>query len=533
MLVLGAVFMSSCEKELNLSPTDQFDDATFWTNETNALLALTGAYRGNIVMNEPEYQPSDWWSYNGLIWLELATDNAYHKAGDNSPWNRITNGNSVPNLAPYGSYWSNSYAKIARCTDFLENIEKVQMDETKKKRMIAEVRFLRACQYYYMSQFWGSVPLVEKVLTKEEANTLSKAPKQEIVAFTLQELEEAVIDLPRHKDIVPTERGRASMQTALAFLGRMQMAEGMYVEAAATYKTIIDFGDNIIDPEYGDLFKTTGENSNEILFSTQRIENINATSFPQHFTPSAFGGFHVMFPLGSLVESYQFNDGTPFSYNDPRYDPKNLGNNRDPRLNLTILYNGAPFKTSTYVSHPDAVNSLDQTRGVFSGYGMRKWTDETIQGSLRNYGGNEPVIRYSEILLSYLEAKLEAGEPIDQALLDATINRVRARASVNMPPVIITSPDLLRPLLRNERRVELALEGIRYLDLLRWKIADQVLKGDFYGAPFPDATNIRKKGNITDPYNRWFVTTKNFKKGINELWPIPQNEVSINPNLGE
>ncbi len=462
----------------------------------------------------------------------MATDNAYHKAGDNSPWNRMTNGNAVSSLAPYNSYWRNSYAKIARCNYFLENIEKVPMSEAKKKRMTAEIRFLRASQYYYMSQFWGSVPLVTKVLDKEEANNLDKAAKPALVAFTLKELSESVIDLPQHKNIIATERGRASKQTALAFLGRMQMAEQMYAEAATTYKTIIDFGDNIIDPDYQSLFKITGENSNEIIFSTQRIENLNATSFPQHFTPTQHGGFHVMFPLGSLVESYQFNDGTPFSYTDPRYDPKNLGKNRDPRLNHTILYDGSIYKSTRYVSHPDSVNSADQTRGVYSGYGMRKWTDENIQGTLRNYGGNEPIIRYSEVLLSYLEAKLEAGQGVDQALLDATVNLVRARASVNMPRITITNPVALRPVLRNERRVELALEGIRYLDLLRWKIADQVLKGNFYGAPFPGASNIRKRGNIVDPHQRWFVTTKNFRKGVDEYWPIPQAEVNINPKLG-
>jgi hypothetical protein len=136
------------------------------------------------------------------------------------------------------------------------------------------------------------------------------------------------------------------------------------------------------------------------------------------------------------------------------------------------------------------------------------------------------------VLLSYLEAKLEAGQGVDQALLDATVNLVRARASVNMPRITITNPVALRPVLRNERRVELALEGIRYLDLLRWKIADQVLKGNFYGAPFPGASNIRKRGNIVDPHQRWFVTTKNFRKGVDEYWPIPQAEVNINPKLG-
>jgi hypothetical protein len=79
--------------------------------------------------------------------------------------------------------------------------------------------------------------------------------------------------------------------------------------------------------------------------------------------------------------------------------------------------------------------------------------------------------------------------------------------------------------------VELALEGQRYWDLLRWKVADEVLKGDFYGAPFPGAKNMRKKDGATDPYDRWFVITRNFRNPDDYKWPVPQSEQDINPNL--
>ena len=78
---------------------------------------------------------------------------------------------------------------------------------------------------------------------------------------------------------------------------------------------------------------------------------------------------------------------------------------------------------------------------------------------------------------------------------------------------------------------ELALEGIRYWDLLRWGVAGQVLKGDFYGAAYPGAINLRKKGTAIDPASRWFVTSKAFRTGTDEKWPVPQREVNINPKL--
>ncbi|HXH98742.1 MAG TPA: RagB/SusD family nutrient uptake outer membrane protein [Sphingobacteriaceae bacterium] len=247
-------------------------------------------------------------------------------------------------------------------------------------------------------------------------------------------------------------------------------------------------------------------------------------------------------PLSNLMEAYQFTDGTTFSYTDARYDYTDLSKNRDPRLKYTILYDGAAVGNKRFVSHPDSATSTDQvqfpvTQASQTGYGQMKWIDPNFTWNLMTgYGANMVIIRYAEVLLSYLEAKMEAGESIDQALLDATINRVRGRLSVNMPRINQTNATLLRPILRNERRVELALEGTRLRDLFRWGIADQVLKGDFFGHPYPVSKRAIRKKNAAapvDPFRRWYVTNKNFRKGIDETWPIPQAEVNINPKLGQ
>ncbi len=525
---------ASCRKELELSPLDQFDSATFWTSEGNAMLALTGVYRGNISVTAANANPTDWWSYAGLLFTEFSTDNAYDRRGENSVYNKLSNGTLTSNIAVLGQYWSQSYSRIARCNDFLANIDKVQINEAKLKRMKAEVRFLRACQYFYLSQYWGSVPLVKSLLTKEEANTLDKAPRADVVNFALTEFTVAVNDLPRFKDIPAAERGRASKQAALAFLGRLQLAEGKYAEAVTTYKTIIDFGDNIIDPDYAGLFIVANENSTENIFSTEFVENLAANGMNQHLWPAVSAGWHIFCPLGSIVEAYDFTNGIPFSFTSALYDAKDPTKNRDPRLKYNVLFNGQSFK-GRYITHPDSTSAPDQLgagkQTTQTGYGVRKFLDEGFNGNLINYGGNLPIIRYAEVLLSYLEAKLEAGQGTDQALLDATINRVRGRASVNMPRITETSAALLREILRKERRVETAFEGLRYWDLLRWKIADKVLKADFYGAPFPATIKpIRKKGTITDPYSRWFVTTKNFRTQ-DYVWPVPQEELNINPKL--
>jgi hypothetical protein len=539
LLILFFVFsFSSCSKKLEKFPLDEFSNDNFWSSEENTMLALTAVYRGGINVNSGGSTVRDWWAWAGLLNLEVASDNAYHGQGDNINFFRLSNGTLTKEMGILADYWSAGYKRVALCNNFLDNIGKSPLADATKKRVIAEARFIRACQYFYMSQHFGSVPLITKILSPEEANTVSKAPRPEIVNFVIDELTAAAADLPRFSEIPAKETGRASKQAALAFLGRIQMAEDKFSDAVNTYKTIIDFGDNIIDPNYSNLFIEANENSAENIFSIQYVPNLLANAFMNNNAPRVMGGFTFINPIANLMEAYQFTDGSSFSYLDPRYDYRDIGKNRDPRLKYTIYYNNAPLRDGKYISHPDSAGYPDRIMNLNSrtGYCIKKYIDEKVTGNLNTAnGGNIPIIRYAEVLLSYLEAKLEAGQAIDQTLLDATINKVRGRASVNMPPVNVTDPSLLRPILRNERRVELAMEGIRYWDLLRWKIADQVLKGDFFGHPYPvSQVPIRKKNSAApaDPYKRWFVTTRNFRKNTDEFWPIPQSEVDINPKLG-
>ncbi len=533
MLLMTISF--SCEKALEQFPSNAFAKDNFWTSEPNAKIALTGVYRGSMTYGT-QVVPTDWWNYCGLVFLEFATDNLYDRRGDNSMQNRLTNGTLLPDNAVILGYWSGSYRRIAICNDFLENIEKVKMEQAKIDRMKAEALFIRATQYFYLSQYFGAVPLVKKTLTPDEANNVDKAPKSEVVKFVIDELTQAAANLPSFGALKADETGRASKQAALAFLGRIYLAEKKFPEAAAAYKQIIDLGANKIDPDYASLFTPANENSSENIFSMQYVPGETSNALTQHAFPAVASGWHIVNPTGSIADAYGFDDGTPLSYDSPKFNYKNMGENRDPRFRYNFLWDGSKFGSKTYVCHPDSAKSLDQLtyskQATRTGYGLRKFFDENFNGSLvTDYGGNMPIIRYAEVLLSYLEAELEAGKPISQALLDQTINAVRGRASVKMPPIRVTDPNLLRPILRNERRIELAFEGIRLWDIFRWDIGDQVLKGDFWGAPFPNSQLYAKTSKKLDPKFRWFVTSKNFRKGIDDRWPIPQSEINVNPKL--
>lgn len=138
--------------------------------------------------------------------------------------------------------------------------------------------------------------------------------------------------------------------------------------------------------------------------------------------------------------------------------------------------------------------------------------------------------RYADVLMMYLEAEMEAGTPVTQALLDQTINAVRSR--VGMPGIIETNPDKLLKIIQKERMIEFAFEGLRLWDLSRWGIAEERLNIDIYGSPFyiSDQSLMKKKDGIRDPYDRWYVNKRDFKAG-QERWPIPLSETNINPNL--
>lgn len=537
LILIMSYCFSSCVGELEVSPLTSLDQDVVWSNEANAMTVLMGCYKGNIPYNNTGFE-SDWLSYSGLMFLEFASDNAFDRRATttgNSSLHKLSDGTLNASNGSINNYWRNAYLKIARCNRFIENVDKVPTQQPVIDRMKSEARFLRAVQYFYLSQYFGDVPLVTNTLTPEEANLVEKNTKAQIILFVEKELNEISEILPRYKDLKASELGRSTAQVSLAFLGRLYLADKQFTKAAQAYKKIIDWGDNQIDPDYQSIFLPANKHSNENIFSTQYLESLAGNGLTQHALPAISKGWHLICPLGSLFEAYDYVDGTPFSYENSLYDPTDLSKNRDPRLRYTLLVNNADFAGNKYICHPDSSRSLDQLgagkQTTYTGFGLRKYFDEGYSGNLLQYGANTVVVRYAEVLLGYLEAELEAGTVITRQLLDQTINLVRGRATVNMPPVIETDRDKLRPILRNERRVELALEGHRYWDLLRWGIAHKVLNGDFYGAPFPGAKNMRKKGGQADPNDRWFVITRNFRNPQDYQWPIPQSEQDINPNL--
>ena len=523
LLILLGVFISGCNDDLfDKEPLDAVSDGTFWTTEGDAQLGLVGCY--NIISSSAGNSEC-FWSNRGLLWLDLAAGNGSDKENFTVA---ITNGTLTSSNTNTANFWKHAYEKIAACNNFLDQIGNVDMDLTKKNRMIAEVRTIRAYDYFNLALFFGDVPMVQHVLTILEANSVTRTPKADVWAFVETELKESYDVLPVTRP--DSESGRITSGAALAILGRLQMAEEKWSDAAITYKKIIDYACYVIDPQFKELFWEVSENSREIILSTQYLVDVFATRITQYLFPMMSGGWHQFSPYNELVKEFECTDGETTD-ESPLFDTDNPYDNRDPRLEYTVMVSDRTvFKGKTYVSRPGSGSKDAVTLYNWSGYSFNKFCDENFTGNLKNYGGNWILIRYAEVLLGYLESTLESGTTIDQALLDQTINLVRGRAAVNMPPVTTTDPDGLRKIIRRERRVELAFEGLRYYDLLRWGIAAEELNRQFTGMKLTnDPANYTDYPVDNEGY--YIYERKAFKKGINELWPIPLSEIQINPNL--
>ena len=520
--VLYATLTSCSNNIFDKQPLDQVTDATFWKSESDAKIALTGCY----FTDNGKFAFNNFWSPRALIHLDLMAGNGSEK--DGTP-DHVTDGTLFSGNTVITGHWNNSYNKIARCNNFLRHSNDFNMNDSLKRMYIAEVRVIRAYEYFNLALYFGGVPLVTTPLTINEANSVTRNSREEVWNFCEQELKESLINLPTTR--TDNELGRITSGAALAILGRLQMAEKKWSEATTTYKAIIEQKVYSIAPNYNLIFTEAGEKNNETIMRSNYVQNDFYHALFQQLYPETWGGWHQFSPYNELVKDYECIDGMSIE-ESPLYNEDLPYENRDPRLLYTILVNGySSFQGKLYISTPGST-SLDRLGKYpqWSGYCIRKYMDETsTNAQLKNSGVDIPLIRYAEVLLGYIESKLESGVAITQNDLDISINLVRGRADVNMPKITETNKDKLRDIVRRERHIELAFEGIRYYDILRWGIAKQELNRQFTGMKL--TTDPAHYTDFKVDSKGYYLCQKRDFKDYNVLWPIPLNEIQLNKNL--
>lgn len=529
VVLLVVILFSSCKK-LDLVPTDRFTDVNYWTTTEKANNVLNTAY-------------SQMFNSNRFFLNDALSDNAYNSRGDNEGAASIAAGTYDASLSRVKDEWNDHYKGIKTCNLFLDNVDRVSnMDPALKERMKAESRFIRAFQYFQLMTWFGDVPLFDKDVTLEESLKISRTPKAQVLDFILKELDAASLVLPVNTGYTAADRGRITKGAVLGLKARVLLYEGRWQEVITACEAIMSGSNGTYNlfPSYEGLFLPANENSNEVLLDYQFVPIDRTYNNLFDYVPISVGArLNSMAATQELVDNYLMTNGKAINDSGSGYNAADPYVNRDPRLTYTLVYHNYKWKKpdgsikTIYIkpgTDPDQTQKMDEysVGGVSSatGYYLRKYYDPT---SLTNFvsGLNLILIRYADVLLMYAEAKNEVGA-MDATVWDKTIKALRNRAGFVDPGALdfngASGQNGLRTIIRNERRAELAMEGLRVFDIRRWKISEQVLNGwahgAQYGPPSIDGGYIRANQRV-------------FDAGKHYLWPIPRDERALNTNLSQ
>lgn len=561
LLLMTSYMMIACNKDyLDRFPEDSPNSSTFYKSGDELVLAINAAYV-NLSFQQ-QYFPVH-------MMLDATADVMWFRPNDDIQV--IGLGQHTPNTGLVRRLWANHYTGIVKCNSLLENMERAKAVTAPAlfSRVEGEARFLRAYYYGQLITLYGDVPLVDKTLPASES-FLPRTPKSQVFDFVMKELDDAASKLP--VSYTGLDVGRATKGAALAAKARFALYNEKYDVAAAAAKAVIDLNYHSLYPNYRNLFTYAGENSRESILSYDFKQTVRTAAYSQGNQARLAGGFSTLIPTRGLADSYECTDGLTID-KSPLYSTADIYKNRDPRMRQTILGEGDTWFgnggiTYNMTFHPDSsrctryspgpvtlISNTEVTNAFssFSGMVLKKYLDPAdlvlnTQSELAFM-----LIRYAEVLLIYAEAKIELNQ-IDASVVDA-LNQVRARgygvapaATSQYPAVSIGTQAELRSVVRRERKVELAGEGLRLYDMRRWKIAEKSMNGVlfgkamkrdlYYSLPTPSLDE-----NSTPSYTNFSAlvsTTGNFKIMDNPrlfeprhyLWPIPQSELDVNKNTG-
>ncbi|WP_448788624.1 RagB/SusD family nutrient uptake outer membrane protein [Bacteroides graminisolvens] len=562
---MACSLLSSCH-DLNLQPLSEASSETWFTNSAQVEMALNTLYLHQFW---PMFKCD--WGETAIMSLDEASDDWMNR----TTLVPFTNGTLTGNNSTFlKNTWSYSYKAISRANTILENIDQTKDNISTEyyERYIADARFVRACMYSRLISRFGDVVYYSENMKLEDAYKTGRTDKTEILAHIYDDFDYAAEKLPT--EYGSTETKRATKGAAYAMKARIAIFFEDYATARDAAMNCMQLGVYGLYADFGELFKSKTKNSIETVFGIPRDIAYDSAIPPNGVKPylsrNVTSPSATAQPSWDLFCSFLCTDGKTID-ESPLYKPNAPFENRDPRCSYTIVAFNSNYFGFNYTAHPDSakcwnytsaqyVTNKDSKAGdqyaSYNGLMLRKGIDEDWNDDF--YANNDKLImRYADVLLMYAEAKIELND-IDQSVLDA-MNQVRARAykvkytSTDYPHITQTDQDELRRILRIERRMEFAFEGIRYDDIIRWKIAETVMNRPNYGLPtsvadckklvssglwfFGGIPKIDENGcpDFSQMANisRYRILSKRvFDASKNYLWPIPTSELLINPNLG-
>lgn len=505
-LVVVAGF-TSCKKYLDRNPLSANTQANFYRNATEVQQALTGVYNaiGARTISPGFTNPTTYYAKMDL-YTELGIERNLS--------NTIGSGTYDPNNGTVAELWAGFFQVVQRANNLLFYMTKAKdvMPATEYSRVVAEAKVLRAMAYWHLITYFGDVPFfIAPPASPDEIYNFTRTNKKTIIEFLITDLESVVNDLAWD----PAQSGRVSKGVAKGIAARLAMLDKNYTYAASITDDIISNGGYGLNPVYQNLFRKAGQTANvnkEILFfypyGDADAGSFNYLQLVQGSRNN--GGQSSHFPSQFLVDLFECTDGKNIAQS-PLYNSARPNRNRDPRMKQTVIVPGDTvivqgFTSIVFNFYDRFLASYNTTSGAITfpsttinqdsasifgprlnGLGnlWRKYCqDRDINGTAGNfYKVGWVYMRFAEILLINAEAHLEKGSAA--SVVATSINKVRVRAGMpNIDAITLADPNKLKQLVRREKMVELANEGLHMADLRRWDngaYAARVMPLQLYG----------------------------------------------------
>lgn len=465
---IAALFVpSACSKDfLDRKPLVGSTEENFYKTPQDAVAAVNAAYAAL----QFEISPAGHFRW---FWGDIMSDDATKGGSGDNDVNALLQLETFKgpvNTDLLESEWTADFEGIYRANVVLTRVPEIEMDVELKKRILAEATFIRAWFNYNLVTMFGGVPKVDHLLAPSEYN-LPRSSASEIWAFIEQDLRNAIDGLPLRSQYAAADLGRITRGAAQALLVKAYLWQKKWPEAQTLAEAIIASNEYQLVPIFANIFTVAGENNSESVFEIQYMNasggnwgknNANEGTFTNVFQRArgTFGGYGFNIPTDALVAEF-FKEG---------YE--------DPRLKSTVFRVGDPMgDRGTF--------TIDATGGFPYKYYAKKYfsnkSEEAPFGDPNPNGeSNDRVIRYADVLLMHAEAAYHNG---NESAARTSLNKVRARARGNTPsllPDVTATGTALLDAIYHERRVELALEGHRFFDLVRTGRAQLYLGPDGY-----------------------------------------------------
>jgi len=539
------VIMTSCKKDvLDKTPLDSYTDQSVWND-----LSLAEAFTNNLYNILPNAE-HNWDNTTNRTWaLSSACDEAYNKFDDYNA-SVMNSGTLTPDNLGNFDIWASTYGIIQNCNIFLSKIDNVPGDAARRDRLKGEVTYLRAYAYFKLIRDYGGVPLIKQPFDLNSNFEMSRSSYDECSNFISDELDKASELLKKQSSAtygrVTTAAALALKSTVLLYAASPQWNasndQAKWKRASDAAKAVIDLPFQLFKGNYADIFTTKNSELIMVRLTNKQYMWSAFQGVEMFLSASGYHGWASFAPSQNLVDAFGTQDGKDISDPTSGYNPQQPYQNRDPRFYQDIVYDGRPYGKPEFFKDRYNVGSTNAAEfyegGLDSPQGWDKWNNSVTRYTFRKYCdttfnfNNETqtnkfwvISRLSEIYLNYAEAQFYLG---NNAAAIQYLDLIRDRAGIKTKLPAGLSGTNLENKIRNERQIELCLEGHRYYDVRRWKIASITENKPLMGVI------ITKNGNTGKNYNYTQVQTRVFKPQ-HYLLPIPKSEINrtkLNQNPG-